>query len=336
MSPSKLIRRSSADASQVFRRALGVTLLELLVVIAIIGALIALLLPAVQAARESSRLASCSNSLRQIGLASLNHLDVHKHFPSGGWGGSWTGDPRRGYGPEQPGGWIFNILDYLEQDGLRKHIASSGDETVYRAQAALVMQHPIDVLICPSRRQPQAFPHANPYLLVNSDVPEFVARSDYAINAGDTGTNELSGGNQAGPTAIGDAELGYPWPASNIYSGVSHFRSRIRAAQVQDGLSKTFLIGEKYLATPAYYSGTTQADRGFALIGYAPDTVRMTSRDQPPAQDATQHNWTRFGSAHSSGCQFVLCDSSVRIVSYDIDPRVYRATGNRHDGEVSD
>ena len=133
------------------RRVRGFTLVELLVVIAIIGVLIALLLPAVQAAREASRRSTCANNLKQLGLGFQLHQSAQKHFPTGGWGYVWTGEPDRGFGTRQPGGWCYNILPYVEQDQIRA-IGSGLPDAQRKSALARLKEIPIATFICPSRR----------------------------------------------------------------------------------------------------------------------------------------------------------------------------------------
>ena len=96
----------------------GFTLVESLVVMGVIGILVSLMLPAVQAAREAARRIQCRNNLKQLALGMEHHVLAYGCYPSNGWGFCWIGDPDRGTGTAQPGGWIYNILPYLEQQPL--------------------------------------------------------------------------------------------------------------------------------------------------------------------------------------------------------------------------
>ncbi len=166
------------------------TLVELLTVVAILGVLVALLLPAVQAARESARIAQCQNHLRQLGLAVLIHHETLGYFPSGGWGPHWIGEPELGTGAEQPGGWAFNILAYLEQAHLRELGGELGGTSREEALAARVAT-PLAVFHCPARRSAAGYPdsHAGYYRTATSSAMTLTlaGRSDYAANAGDVG-----------------------------------------------------------------------------------------------------------------------------------------------------
>ncbi len=256
----------------------GFTLIEVLVVIAIIGVLLALLLPAVQSARESSRRTLCANNLHQLAVAANLHEAAHRIFPTGGWGAAWVGDPNLGFDPKQPGGWVYNILPYIEEESLRelgKGLAGA------EKQAALsqLLLTPIDVFNCPSRRLPRAYPYAGASALQNIVPPTMVAKSDYAINA-----------------------------------EVSYEKSEVTTGDIQHarGLSKTILVGEKTVQQSHYKDGHSPGDTLTMYIGDC-DDIRRTANGVP-ASDA--ESGTGFGSAHPDGCNVAMCDGTVRFVTF--------------------
>ncbi|MCX7424671.1 MAG: DUF1559 domain-containing protein [Planctomycetia bacterium] len=320
-----------------FRRPLhGFTLVELLVVIAIIGILIALLLPAVQAAREAARRAQCANNLKQLGLGAVMHEEAHRFYPSGGWGYYWIGDPDRGYGKSQPGGWIYSILPYIEQTDL--HELGAGLPTAQKQEAAkTVVMTPLTVVTCPSRRSAKAYP-IWAGALKNCPGVTLSAKTDYAINCG-----SYQGFETAGPGSEAEVDNGtYTWTVANL-NGISYQISEVRVADIKDGTTNTILIGEKYLEPDQYTTGATGGDNECMYGGPNVDNYRATqyapgsSIDLRPLQDRAGlvMPWS-FGSAHASGAHFSFCDGSVRSISYEVDPGVFMLLGSRNDGQPID
>jgi prepilin-type N-terminal cleavage/methylation domain-containing protein/prepilin-type processing-associated H-X9-DG protein len=304
----------------------GFTLVEVLVVIAIIGLVVAITLPAVQMAREASRRTSCANNLRQQAVAVKLHEGTHKIFPTGGWGGEWLGDPDAGYGPKQPGGWIYNVLAYIEQDNLRQlgrgmrgrgveQQRSSGVEEAMKT----LMQTPIEVFYCPSRRPARLYPYTGGALKnFGQTPPEKVAKTDYAIS----GT-------------------------------ISYAKSEVIMPDIQlvgKGASKTVLAGEKSLGSGAgsgdprtTASGdprtTDFGGPGDSLVAYVGDCddIRRTATGFPASDRGAGSGDPRttgedprttgsgdprttlsgFGGPHPSGANIAYCDGSVRFVRDD-------------------
>ena len=336
------------------------TLVELLVVIAIIGILVALLLPAVQAAREAARRTQCTNHIKQLGTASHLHVDTFGFLPSGGWGDWWVGCPDRGAGEPQPGNWAYQLLPFIEEaDRQALGRGFKCEDPNSRALIGEMVSTAVSVFYCPSRRAAQPYPHGS-RTIRNYDPPPLAGKSDYAGSLGDV---RIVGGKDEGPESIADAAT-YDWQQSGPdfvrdakqrggnpttgNSGVIFQRSEIKFRQITDGTTKTYLIGEKNLNPNDYETGAASNDDQSMYNGFDQDNLRSSHvwppgfengifpPAWPPRPDTPGYasKWD-FGGPHPGGWVVVFCDGSVRFLPYDLDLVNHQRLGNRADGQVT-
>jgi type II secretory pathway pseudopilin PulG len=337
---------------------------ELLVVITIIGMLVALLLPAVTAAREAGRKATCSNNLKQVGLACLAHESGQGYYPSGGWGSNWVGDPSLGFGKTQPGSWLYSILPNLDNDTLYK---MGGSDSVTHAVGLTQMTGAtqcigtaLPFMNCPSRRRAVAYPCS--YTPSNSYHNANVARGDYAANAGDVADAVLQWAGPAattGPTGGLTYYAAANWlnyfpqcqgyqynTASQVFTsyygepnGVIYTGSQVRKDDISDGVTNTYLLGEKYLVPEDYTNYTNNKDTTDTRCMYSGCTIdnERSTYESTPLQDRSNVLAAdAFGSAHVNSCCFAFCDGSVHWISYNIDAPTHQILGCRNDGQTVD
>jgi prepilin-type processing-associated H-X9-DG protein len=324
---------------------------ELLVVIAIIGILVSLLLPAVQSARESARRVQCSNHVKQLALGCLLHENTHKHLPTGGWTWYWAGDPDRGFGRRQPGGWTYTTLPFIEQQALYDlgsslalatrepsvlvhEVGGGSTSSTRRALLAKVGSTPLSIHYCPSRRSVAALP--NIHNRVNSDPVAWAARTDYAANSGTVSGEFWNAPDNGGDPSFFDAP-GFVIPSTGAAAanGTIYVLSNLPLARITDGTSNTWLLGEKYLNSANYDNSQEGTDNNPIYSGFDWDWQRWSGngivRDRRGVKD-----WHSFGSAHPATANMALCDGSVRAVSFQIDKSTHAKLCDRSDGQAID
>ncbi len=287
-------------------------MVELLVVVGIIAILMALLLPAVQAAREAHRRIECQNNMRQIGLALHNHHDVHRRLPAG-----WVSVAPN----DQPGwAWAALLLEFVDQPTSRNVTWAAAARPMTPPPAggspgAMQIGHPsnrslrerrISLFLCPSDPSEELFMlHSG-----NGHGPQMfkVARTNYTGVFG-TGVIESS---------------------PSLGNGIFYRNSRTRFADVSDGLSNTLMAGER--ASRRAGSGEGSATWVAAVPGAHRGMARVVGRAARVPNDVLG-DFADFGSWHPFGANFVMADGSVRMISDEIDQAVYRALATRAGGE---
>jgi len=313
------------------RRRPGFTLIELLVVIAIIAILIGLLLPAVQKVREAAARMTCQNNLKQMGLGLHNYHDTRGKLPPGVayWGSN------NDYGTC----WSIEILPFIEQDPLYRMY----NQTVVNQNAANmpVNQTAVKTYACPSD------PIAGTLIAPESGNGSGVSymASSYRGVAGMT--NKTGDGNSFWDIAQGPPNLGTNLIGALHVTNISGLQPE-KLQTIQDGTSNTLLVGEYYTRTNtrrtsfwAYSYTSYCVSTVTGITGGAPylvaDYVKCytATTATPPGLGGDQNNCKRgFGSNHSSGMNFALCDGSVRLFTSSVDPTILGAMATINNGEI--
>ncbi len=295
------------------------TLVELLVVIAIIGILVALLLPAIQAAREAARRTECNNNLKQLGLGLQNYHDTYKRFPIGS--SNQYGSNIWSAGRQRKGSVLVKLLPFIEEKGLYDPLLQDGD---VNAQIYALNPRPqIDAYRCPS----------DPY--ENTGAPP----TNYAKSMG---SQAMSGrgctqynGHLNGPTGHGSTNSG-----NNISGIFSRYSWSAKLADVTDGTSTTIIMGEILPKCGDHHRGGWFNPNALWTSTRGPINF-PTCPGEPPGFGGANGcnadgNWQTsqgFKSKHPGGAQFVFCDGSVHFLNESIDYTTYQRLGCRRDGE---
>ena len=292
------------------------TLVELLVVIAIIGILIALLLPAVQAAREAARRMSCTNNMKQIGLGLHMYHDTFKTLPAG-----WRGfDPGSGQ-PDWfglPGwAWSASILPYMEQTAIHDSLIHF-DYSITDPVNDQVRVTEISIFRCPTDTGEKTFD-------LEGGGP--------SVGPGVTFPIEIATGNYIG--AFGTIDFHHVCnPSSPEFNGCegngTFFLNRqIRFAEIQDGLSNTLVVGERSSKLgPSTWVGVVTGGQ------HAVARVAGVASYPPNSEDTPAHYFHNFSSFHPAGTNFLLGDGSVKLIAETVAEETFHALTTRNAGDI--
>jgi prepilin-type N-terminal cleavage/methylation domain-containing protein/prepilin-type processing-associated H-X9-DG protein len=322
----------------------GFTLVELLVVIAIIGVLVALLLPAVQAARESARRMQCANNLKQLGLAAQNLHDTQGTLPP-----AYNMRHNGGNGGDGYFTWFAHILPYVEQQSAAGQINLKSGFAVAPNQVSELAQIHVPTFFCPSRRRGRnnMKPTSSTGLVALGLAGG--TTSDYAaVGLGDDVRVPLPDGFIVSPT--NRAEAMPPAHNPHVNNVLESVAGSTRLKDIEDGTSNTALIGEKHVSKACLNVGVGTADVGCAdgsvlgmrfyaqlhSVRYLEFPLARGAQDAiaSPSTPTSGVHWASFGSWHSGVCQFAFVDGSVRAVANHTSLTTLWKLGDRRDGQA--
>jgi prepilin-type N-terminal cleavage/methylation domain-containing protein len=329
------------------RRQAGFSLVELLVVVAIISTLVGLLLPAVQSARESGRRTSCANNVRQLATACQQHVEAQGHFPTGGWGQEWGGDPDAGFGSKQSGGWHYALLPYIDQSALRNDGAGQ-DDTGKAAAARRAYETQVGTFACPTRGVSAPVPVSGSYRNSSTATftPAVAGRSDYAANGGDVVSAAMvdqavtASATEQNILAMPGSAAGSVAAAGNDKAtGVVFRGSMMRPAHLRDGMSNVYLLGERFIQRGQSQTSSSMGNQHGWLVGFDDDSIRFTNSLPSGDDDSIDPSGSgfegRFGGGHSGVFPMAMADGSVHMLPFEIDLNTHQRLGNRRDGQVA-